>query len=96
MPGMLQSVFFSIVAMAIGTCAAVEKTVDFSGIADMGIGDARSRMRHIAQSSGFFVTKDGYFVTDKLAVSGAERLVVVSENKAYEAENNWLIIFASW
>ena len=84
---MLRLVFFSLLITVVGTCTAVERTVDFSGIADMGIGDARATMRHIANASGFFVTKDGYFVTDKHAVAGAERLIVVIENKAYEAES---------
>ena len=78
----------SVVFAAIFFCsnAALEETVDFSGIADIEVGDERSTMRHAACASGFFLTEDGYFVTDKYLTAGAKRLIVVCENKAYEAE----------
>ena len=73
-------------ATAVEIHAALEETIDFSGISDVSIGDVRSTMRHAACVSGFFVTSDGYFITDKHLIQGAERLIVVCENKAYEAE----------
>ena len=74
------------IATAVEIHAALENTIDFSGISDVSIDDARSTMRHAACSSGFFITADGYFITDKYLVKDAERLIVVCENKAYEAE----------
>ena len=65
---------------------ALEETIDFSGIDDMDVGDARSTMRHAACASGFFITANGCFITDKYQTADAERLIVVCENKAYEAE----------
>ena len=66
--------------------AALEETIDFSGLQDMGVDDERRTLRHAACASGFFVTANGYFITDKHMVAGAERLIVVCENRAYEAE----------
>ena len=65
---------------------ALEETIDFSGIADLDIGDTRTTMRHYAAASGFFITANGYLVTDKYAIEEAERLIVVHDNKAYEAQ----------
>ena len=78
------SIFFAAVVFAV--YGALEETIDFSGIGDMDVGDARSTMRHAACASGFFITANGYFITDKYQTADAERLIVVCENKAYEAE----------
>ena len=72
--------------IVLGANAALEETIDFSGIHDIGVDDERRIQRHAASTSGFFITADGYFVTDKYQTMGAERLIVVCENKAYEAE----------
>ena len=74
------------VFVAICSFGALEETIDFSGIADLDIGDTRATMRHYAAASGFFITRNGYLVTDKYLIAEAKRLVVVHENKAYEAQ----------
>ena len=66
--------------------SALEETIDFSGIADLDVGDTRTTMRHYAAASGFFITANGYLVTDKFAIEEAERFIVVHDNKAYEAQ----------
>ena len=53
------------VFVAICSFGALEETIDFSGIADLDIGDTRATMRHYAAASGFFITRNGYLVTDK-------------------------------
>ena len=64
---------------------ALEDTVDFSGVSDDGVGDEIVSMRHYAAASGFFISSNGYLVTDKYQIAEAERLIVVHDNKAYEA-----------
>ena len=80
--------FAGILFAAAVMCASggLEETIDFSGIDDLEVGDARSTMRHAACASGFFIASGGYFVTDRQQTKGAERLVVVCGNKAHEAE----------
>ena len=76
-----------LLCVCIGICSfgALEETVDFSGIADLDVGDARVTMHHYAAVSGFFITPNGYLVTDRYQIEEAERLIVVHDNKAYEA-----------
>jgi len=71
--------------LAFNTFGALEETVDFSGIDDLNVGDTRSTMRHYTCASGFFITPNGYLVTDRYQIEEAERLIVVHDNKAYEA-----------
>ena len=66
-------------------CGALEDTIDFSGISDSGVGDKYLTMRHYVAVSGFLITPNGYVVTDRYQIAAAEHLVVVHENKAYEA-----------
>ena len=70
---------------ALAVWGALEDTIDFSGITDDGVGDPLVAMRHYAVASGFFITPNGFLVTDKYQVAEADRLVVVHGNKAYEA-----------
>ena len=72
--------------IALYSFGALEETIDFSGISDLDVGDTRVTMRHYAAASGFFITANGYLVTDKYAIEEAERLIVVHDNKAYEAQ----------
>lgn len=83
MKNALVAIFVVAVFVAYG---ALEETIDFGGIDAMDVGDARSTMRHAACASGFFITANGCFITDKHQTADAERLIVVCENKAYEAE----------
>ena len=71
--------------IALCSFGALEETIDFSGIADLDVGDARVSMHHYAAVSGFFITSNGYLVTDRYQIEEAERLIVVHDNKAYEA-----------
>lgn len=79
------SLWILLAAKAACAFGALEDTIDFSGIADISVGDTRTTMRHYAAASGFFITANGYLVTDKYAIEEAERLIVVHDNKAYEA-----------
>ena len=74
------------VYIGISSFGALEETVDFSGIADLNVGDARVTMHHYTAASGFFITSNGYLVTDRYQIEEAERLIVVHDNKAYEAQ----------
>lgn len=65
----------------------LEETIDFSGIGET-FGVQRNLRHYWKCGSGFFVTSDGWMVTDGWLVQDAEEVIVVCENKAYEAETN--------
>lgn len=64
---------------------ALEETIDFSGIADLEIGDSRTALRRVSAASGFFISSSGYVVTDRHRIADARHLFVVHDNRAYEA-----------
>ena len=74
-----------VLGSALVVWSALEDTIDFSGIIDDGVGDQLVTMRHYAVASGFFITPNGFLITDKYQIAEADRLVVVHDNKAYEA-----------
>ena len=78
-------VWLTMLQVMFGASGALEETIDFSDVENSGIGRDRGLMRHYARVSGFFLTEDGYLVTDKYAILGADRLIVVHENKAHDA-----------
>ena len=77
--------FAWVLCMRIYTFGALEETIDFSGITDLDVGDTRAAMRHYACASGFFITRNGYLVTDKYLIAEAKNIIVVYKNRAYEA-----------
>ena len=62
----------------------VEETIDFGDIEDVGIGGKLEK--YWKNGTAFFVTADGYLVTDSFIVKDAKRVVSVWRNKAYDAE----------
>ncbi len=63
----------------------MEETIDFSGVADLEIGDSRTALRRVSAASGFFISRSGYVVTDRHRIADARHLFVVHDNRAYEA-----------
>ena len=65
--------------------AGLEETIDFSGTEGSGFGTSKKHTRYWKCGTGFFVSKDGYFVTDALTVKDANDIVVVWHDKAFDA-----------
>ncbi len=66
--------------------AGLEETIDFSGLNLPSITDSREMDRFHKSGCGFFITKDGYLITDKHLIADAKTILVVYGNKAYEAD----------
>ncbi len=79
----------TIVFSALVSCpvfAGLEETIDFSEIDLPTIGDSRDITHFYKSGCGFFITKDGFLITDKYLIEEAKTILVVYNNKAYEAE----------
>lgn len=65
--------------------AGLEETIDFGDVCAEGFGAPDKYTKYWKCGTGFFLTKDGYLVTDALAVKDAENIIVVWQGKAIEA-----------
>ena len=74
----------SILALSGIAHAGIEETLDFSGIDD-NFGARQKFRAYWKCGSGFFISDNGFLVTDALTVEGANSLVVAWKGKAFEA-----------
>ena len=79
-------IFFLLTSLVLSWIAqaGIEDTLDFGGIDD-NFGARQKFKAYWKCGSGFFISDNGFLVTDALTVDGANALVVAWKGKAFEA-----------